>query len=203
MKYTLTKFSIDNDLDFNGIDLSYINIFYCTSDGTEIDLPIIVPFETLFEFIKKEDIKAYMYLEKMRLSIRGYGPKHSKLLELIDSEGFDLIPYVIKLFNEFDEDLFEKQVNLAKEISGLKGQEQIESLVEELDDMVDNDLREYNIKIIDFTNDVDQALHEVTLKHFPEIFEKEKKYIEAYRDALIHNTLNFAKKIGNIINDEL
>jgi|GEM_PF-4566457 len=201
MKYTITNFSIDNELDITGIDLSYIHIFYCTSDGTEIEMPFIVPFEILFEFIKKEDTKAYLYLVKASLSIRGYGPKHSKLLEIIDSEGFDLTPYIIRLFNRFDEDLFDKQVNMIKEISMLQDQEQVENVIEELDDMVDSD-KEYNIKIIDFTNDVDQALHEVTLKYFPEIFEKDSKYIETYREALVDSTLHFAKKIENIINNE-
>jgi len=52
----------------------------------------------------------------------------------------------------------------------------------------------------DFKDDIDQTLHELTLKYYPEIFDMEEKKIEKYRHALITATLNFSSEIDKILN---
>lgn len=67
--------------------------------------------------------------------------------------------------------------------------------------MVD-DMKESNIKMSQFTEEVDQVLHELTLKHFPELFENGNECIEAYRSHLITTTLDFVEGIDEILNEE-
>jgi hypothetical protein len=46
---------------------------------------------------------------------------------------------------------------------------------------------------------LNQALHAITLKYFPDLLEMDKKYIAAYRDNLADLTLSFSEKVAKII----
>lgn len=200
MKHILTRFTIENMLDEVGHDIALINLFYRISNKPEIEKPLVVPFDKLLKFIEQEDVEASKYLHKIRSSIGGYGPKHSKVLDMMNNEGFDLNPYVLGLFNSLKTDMLDQHMQHVKNLS-IQNNEAIQDKFKELEDLVD-DMKESNIKMSQFTEEVDQVLHELTLKHFPELFENGNECIEAYRSHLITTTLDFVEGIDEILNEE-
>lgn len=200
MKHILTRFTIENMLDEVGHDIALINLFYRISNQPEIEKPLVVPFDKLLKFIAQEDLEASRYLHKIRSSIGGYGPKHSKVLDMLNNEGFDLNPYVLGFFNSLSRDMLDQHIQQVENLS-IQKNEAIEDKLEELGDLVD-DMKESNIKMSQFTEEVDQVLHELTLKHFPELFENGNECIEAYRSHLITTTLDFVEGIDEILNNE-
>ena len=200
MKHILTRFTIENMLDEVGHDIALVNLFYRISNQLEIEKPIVVPFDKLLKFIEQEDVEASRYLHRIRSSIGGYGPKHSKVLDMLNNEGFDLNPYVLGFFNTLKTDMLDQHIQQVENLS-IPNNEAIEDKLKELGDLVD-DMKESNIKMSQFTEEVDQVLHELTLKHFPELFENGNECIEAYRNHLITTTLDFVEGIDEILNDE-
>ena len=76
------------------------NNFFKVEDKQEFQIPIIVPFDDLQDFVLQIDENAGKYLKNIRSSIRGYGPKHSKIFKVMQEENFDLEPFIYQYFQK-------------------------------------------------------------------------------------------------------
>jgi len=198
MKHTLTKFTVDHMLNVTGEDISIVNLFYGNENGFEIPIPITIPYDIMLDFIKMKNEEAYNYLKAIRSSISGDGPMHSKVFEIIDEEGFDLGPYALGFFNALGPELVNKH---AKKIEETLPIHNIDDLMASFNAFHEMEA-EYQIKMDEFKEVAEQALHELTLKYFPELFEKGAPYIEAYEELLDLTTLNFMGEIDKLMRDE-
>jgi hypothetical protein len=202
MKQAITRYTINSMMEVTGDDITFIHLFYRIDNEPEMAMPIIVSYESLLDFIQQENNDAHKYLMNIRSSLHGYGPKHSKIFEIMDKEGFDLEPYIFSYFNTIEQDEFDRRTKSAKNLPS-QDNEPLKAALKEIDNFVDKEFRNYNVRLDNFRDNLDQALHETTLKYFPELFEKEAKYIAAYRKNLFYTTLHFMEKIDKIMHDKL
>ena len=69
--------------------------------------------------------------------------------------------------------------------------------------LIDEDFATSNIKMEQFTDALDQTIHELVFKYYPEIFDKTEEHIGAYRKELYYTTTGFVEKIDKIMNDAI
>jgi hypothetical protein len=199
MKAQLTRYTINNMLEETGHDYILIHVFFKTDSRSETTNPIIFSYDDWHRYIKTIDEAAYDYLTKIRSGIHGYGPKHSAVFKVIEAENFDLEPY-IKTYVEGLTDLFiEQHYEWCDRLSNPETVEKAAVAFEKINQLVDEDYKNQNIKTDQFIDEVDQTLHELTFKYFPDLFEKGEKYIEEYRSILSRTTLSFYEAIDKLM----
>ena len=79
-----------------------------------------------------------------------------------------------------------------------EAQQKQQAIIDDISNIVDEDYRLWNIKYEEFLDSIDQTLHELTLKFYPDLFEMGKKYIEDYRDIISRATISFAQAIDKL-----
>lgn len=202
MKAIVTRYTISNMLEETGDDYSHIYIFLKIDDQHELKMPVIISYEDLLSFIDNLDIDAGKYLYKIRNEINGYGPKHSKIFKVIEEEGFDLEPYIHKFIESKDEQFIQQHKEWCDRLNSLPNQQTANIQFEQLKSIINDDFREYNVNFNDYKDALDQAIHETTLKYFPQLFDKSKKHVAAYKSKLIDVTLSFSRDIDKIMHDK-
>lgn len=202
MKAIITTYKIENTLETIGDDFTSIHIFFKIESNQEIRIPFIVSYDKLVESIASYDNDAANYLKKIRSSMHGYGPKHSKVFKVMEEENFDLEPHIYKYVELIDEKYILQHVEWCDRINLLENKKTIETINKELSDVIDENYKNYNIRYVNFQDAIDKALHETTLKYFPELFEKGQKHIAAYKDELINITLKFTSEIDKLTHDK-
>lgn len=199
MNPAITRIVYKNNLDSTGDDFLWIYIFFKVDDSKEFQMPIMFNLDDLFEFIEKQYPEKGKYLKRIRRSIYGYGPKHSKILETIEEEGFDLDQHIQAYFDSHEDDYFEWAIERNNKNSTPKSQEQISEKVEKINDYIEvNNLRAEQIKYVAFQEAIDTALHQATLKYYPDLFEMGEKHEYAYKGVLIDTVLEFVSEIDKI-----
>ena len=198
MNPQLTQYTIKNMLEDTGDDYIFLHVFFKTDTRSETSSPLLVAYVDLQRFIATINEPAYNYLSKIRSNIQGYGPKHSKVFKVIEAENFDLEPYIKKYIASLTDLFVEQHYEWCDRISNPENVEKATEAFEKINQVVSSDYRHDVIKADEFIDEVDQTLHELTLKYFPELFEKEEKYIDAYIDILFRTTMNFYKSIDKL-----
>lgn len=198
MNPQLTQYTIKNMLEDTGDDYIFLHVFFKTEIRSETSSPLLVAYVDLQRFIATINEPAYNYLSKIRSNIQGYGPKHSKVFKVIEAENFDLEPYIKKYIASLTDLFVEQHYEWCDRISNPENVEKATEAFEKINQVVNSDYRNDVIKADEFIDKVDQTLHELTLKYFPELFEKQEKYIDAYRDILFKTTMNFYKSIDKL-----
>lgn len=197
MSIQLTRFEIKSFLYETGEDIIFIEIFFSTSLIRETILPMSIPYEKLNNFIKAVDSKAHHYLLKIRQTIGGYGPKHSQIFEIIESEGFDLKFYVQGFLESLDETVIKQHLDWCK--MSEKNKRQLKDKIESLESLITPSFIENNKNKNLYLEELDQAIHEVNLKYFPAIVEGNTVFIKKYKSLLINTTLLFYEQIDKLI----
>ena len=201
MKPQLTSYKIENLYQDTGIDMALLYIFFKTATQPEIKMPLIIPYNKFKEFIKSVDEPAYNYLTKIRASIQGYGSKDSAVFKIINQENFQLEPLIQTYLNTLNETMIIEHYNFCSKIEIPENHENIQKTFKKLDGLINNDFKNQNIKYNNFIDEVDQVLHEVTLKYFPELFENDPKQLITYRNILSRATLGFSENIKNLVHN--
>jgi hypothetical protein len=203
MKTQLVKYEISNMLHDTGDDMTHFLLFIKTENHTEAIMPLIIPYEYFYSFFKESNPEIFNYLTKIRRSISGYGPKHSKIITILNDEEFDFESHLQNYLNEFDPIHIEKHFANEKLIQQPETQAAAKEVVADFKNFFEDGYKEHNIKISEFTDELDQTIHELTLKYFPELFEMSPEHIEKYRDRLCRTTLGFVEDIDKILNDNI
>ncbi len=196
MNISFSHYSLSNLLDETGDDYTMIEYFFKSNEEV-CKMPIISNYDDLLFFIQKKDPPAYQYLINIRANISGYGPKHSKIFQTIANEGFNIEKYIYAFANEIDRNIIESNVKNNKNLS-TNEIEQAGKAFEKLNALVTPEYINENIKIDQFTDAIDEKLHELTLKFFPEFFDYEPEYLKAYKSLLINTTLSFRRGVDKL-----
>lgn len=202
MKALVTRYTVSNMLKETGDDIVFFHVFFKIDELPELRLPIIIPYTELLYFIDDVDKKVGSYLHHIRNGISGYGPKHSIVFKIMQEETFDIEPYIYQYFDSKDDIFFQQHVEWCERLQTSNNKEAVKESVEKLDAIVNDDYINYNIKFNEYKDALDQVIHETTLKYFPDLFEKSKKHIAAYKSKLIDTTLHFSSDIDKIMHDK-
>jgi hypothetical protein len=201
MKAIATRYKLDSTLDTTGDDFIFIYVFFCTETHPEVYIPMMFTLDQLIDFISSEEQETGAYLKQIRTGLRGYGPKHSKVLEIITEEGFDLTPYIYQMVESKDDEEIEDHLEWCDRLRMPENQQSIKESVEGLDKSLDENMIKSHMTMNNFRDEMDQTLHELTLKYFPALFEMDQKNIEAYKDVLVRITLQFSEDIDKILHN--
>jgi hypothetical protein len=199
MKAIYLNYKIKSFLEDLGEDVSFIDIFFKTKEQEIIAFPISISYDKLKSFIGSVDKPAFDYLTKIRADIHGYGSKHSKIFAVIESEGFDLEKYIIQFITELDETDVDNHIAWCENLLSQKQQQKATEVFEKLSEIVTPQYVQHNLRFDAFKDEVDQMLHELTLKHFPELFEANEEVIDKYRNVLIRTTLSFTSECDKLL----
>ncbi len=204
MKAILTHYSQENFLNVTGDDVVSFKVYFKTEKQPEAKLPYSLMFDDLMDFLKIHNPEVFNYIRKIRSDMHGYGPKHSKILKTLDDEGFDIEQSIREYVANLDATRvgqhYEWSENLAAMADKNPEQNQTKEALKSLDSLLTDDFRSYAIRFDAYKDALDQAIHETTFAHFPELFDKSKKHLAAYRHELVNTTLGFSSEIDKIYN---
>ena len=198
MKTQITKYTIENMLEDTGDDYIILYVFFKTKDRAETTRPYFLPYYILHRYIKTIDEPAYDYLTKIRSNIHGYGPKHSKVFKVIEAENFDLEPYMQSYLEALTDLEIEQHYEWSDRLSNPEIVEKAAAALENIKQVVNDDYKNNNIKSSEFMDELDQTLHELTFKYFPDLFEKGEEHIKSYRNILSRTTMSFYDGIDKL-----
>ena len=199
MKAILSRYEIKNMIEFSGDDITFIDIYYKTAKKPETLMPHSINYDKFHRFIQTVDVEAYNYLFKIRTSIGGYGPKHSKIFEVIDAENFDLKHYIHLFLATLTEDNIKQHYEWCESFTKKSNQEVAGKIRDKLDTLINDDYKNYNLKFAKFKDEVDEKLHELMFNHFPEFFDSGATFLKDYKNILVNTTLSFTEKINNLM----
>jgi hypothetical protein len=203
MKAIVTRYRICNSLESTGDDMIFIHVFFRTDQLPEASMPVIFSLDELFEFISSKSESKGKYLKQIRNNITGYGPKHTRIVEIIEEEEFQLEPYIFLYVEEKKEDYLVSHFEWCKRLNAPENKQILRENNAKLSQLVNEDRVRYQIDFTRFQDEVDQALHLLTLKFFPSLFEMDQKNIEAYKDCLVDATLGFTERIDRILHNNI
>lgn len=201
MKPIYTRFETSNLLEDLGHDVVHFRIYFRTEVLPEVRLGIILPYSELVDFIKQTDYPNYEYLTKIRSSITGYGPKETKVLAIIENEGFDLEPFIRNYLESRDEVFIIQHLEWIERISSTENQKTAKKIIKKIKNGIGENYASRQIKWQNYIDELDQTIHELTFRYYPELFEKGEGKIKYYRSALISATLDFSSKVDKILNE--
>jgi hypothetical protein len=198
MAYQITRWEIKDMLDETGDDFAHFYVFVALNDNSEISIPIIIGLDDVIGHIKPISPAEYNYIQKIRSNMHGYGPKHSKVLAVLQEEGYDFFPY---LQTYITEDMVKRHTEYEKKLQAMP-----ERFVQKASNLFSFDLAEMkaeNLRYTKFLDQLDKTMHELTFSYYPELFEKGDDIIKAYKNHLTRTTLQFAGNIDKLMHGKL
>ncbi|MBP9152325.1 MAG: hypothetical protein KBF73_08590 [Flavobacteriales bacterium] len=144
---------------------------------------VIVSFDYLMRYCQQHRPEIGAYYSSVRRNIKGLGPKHSKMMDIMDEEGFDHLPHIhayiadncdLNLAHQREEELRKNPPN-PKQVS-----KKVQSLESHFPSM-----RESRLRNDAFMDDLMEHLNNEALERFPEIFNSDPELIEEFHDKLI------------------
>jgi hypothetical protein len=170
--------------DFKQLTGDDIIFFNVTLRTASYSLFTTVPFDSVVSYCTVHHPKVGRYYRSVRASVKGLGPKHSVMFNIMDEEGFDHLPYIHACINHFvDLDArHEQEEELRKNPPPAKQlKERVESLEQHFPAM-----RSAAIRNEQFTDNLMDHINNEVVKHYPEIFNADPKLIEEFHGKLIH-----------------
>ncbi|WP_026978775.1 hypothetical protein [Flavobacterium tegetincola] len=199
MKAIYTRYETSNLLENFGEDVVHFQIYFKTDELPEVAIGVLFPYSALIKFVREANPPVYEYLTQIRSSMAGYGPKETKVLAQMEEEGFDLEPLLKEYFYSKDTLFVSQHLEWVERMNAPKAQEQAGVFLEQITDQLGESYASEQIKWDKFIDELDQTIHEVTFRYYPEIFENGPEKIEAYRNALYFVTTSFASRIDKIL----
>lgn len=199
MKFYVTRFTIEDNLQHTGDDCCFLHIFVRTAELDELALPVILSYDELRDFIQEQHPAVGRYLTRIRSGISGYGPKHSKVFATLHEENFDLSPYIAAYIESKDEVFVEQHLQSSNRKLGPEVQKSLKETFEQLAQFVNKDYVAANIGFDEFMDRFDQTVHELCLDSYPKLFDQGDKHIFMYRRLLQRTTLSFCGELDRIL----
>jgi hypothetical protein len=200
MKINYTRYETSDLLEDLGEDVVHLKIYFRMDELPEVNSGILLPFSELVKFIRQTNPSAYDYLTKMRSSITGYGPKETKVLAKIEEEDFDLESFIKNYLESKDEVYISQHLEWIEKLNSTKTLGQAAKILESLTSDGDVNYVSDQIKWNKYRDELDQTIHELTFRYFPELFENGAEKIDAYRNALTLITIDFTNRLDKIVN---
>lgn len=199
MKAIYTRYETSDLLEDLGEDVVHFKIYFRTDELPEVRFGILFPYRELVCFVKETNPFVYEYLTEIRSSVAGYGPKETKVLAKIEEEGFDLEPFIKAYLESKDSVYVAQHLEWIEQMNAPATQRQASKALESITNTVGENYASEQIKWDKYRDELDQTIHELTFRYFPELFEMGEEKIEAYRNALISTTLDFTDKLDAIV----
>ena len=200
MKAIYTRYETSNLLADLGADVVHFQIYFRVNELPEVRIGILFPYTELMKFVRETNPSAYEYLSEIRSSISGYGPKETKVLAKIEEEGFDLEPLLKAYLDSRDALFISQHLEWLERLNIPKNQEEIGVALDNITSDLGDNFASEQIKWDEFIDELDQTVHELTFRYYPELFEKGEEKIKAYRSALVSTTLDFTQRLDEILN---
>ncbi|WP_435525779.1 hypothetical protein [Chryseobacterium indoltheticum] len=185
MMNEITKIEEVSDLQDFGTDLVKFYIFFKKDDGNEVSIPFIVYMWDILKYLKGFKPDAAAYIDKVSMSIRSYGMKDGKILEILHKEEFPIYSFVKEYFNNISSEKINKHIEWSEtEVSS----SYIENF-REFERQMQPNLAESNAHLFLFAEAVDEVVQKEIKRFYPEFFnsidpESYKKYDEILMDKV-------------------
>jgi len=200
MKPIYTRYETSNLLEDLGEDVVHFKIYFRMDESPEVRIGILLSYHELSKFVKETNPSVYEYLSKIRYSMPGYGPKETKVLAKIEEEGFDLEPFIKKYFESKDAVYISQHLEWVERLNVPETQEKAAEILESITSTMDENYASKQIKWDNYVDELDQTIHELTFRYYPELFENGEETINEYRQALSLTTLSFTGTLDKILN---
>ncbi|MBO6186104.1 MAG: hypothetical protein J6O88_15705 [Chryseobacterium sp.] len=166
MMNEITKIEEVSDLQDFGTDLVKFYIFFKKEDGSEVSIPFIVYMWDILKYLKGFKPDAAAYIDKVSMSIRSYGMKDGKILEILHKEEFPIYSFVKEYFNNISSEKINKHIEWSEtEVSP----SYIENF-REFERQMQPNLAESNARLFLFAEAIDEVVQKETKKFYPEFF---------------------------------
>lgn len=179
MKHKIIRIEEISDLQDFGTDMVKFYIFFEKDNGSEVSVPLIVYMWDIKKYLKEFEPAAANYIDKISESIRSYGIKDSKILEILHQEEFPVLSYVEKYFYSFPSEKIKKHI----EWSETKMNPSYIEDLREFERQLQPDLAHNNSRRLLFAEAIDETIQKEIRKFYPDFFgtvnlESYKKYDE-------------------------
>lgn len=188
-----------NNLDDFGEDIVHFHVFVQNKEGKVAKIPWIISFWNLQKFLMRYDCDAAEYILKVSSSIRSYGSRDSKILQILHSEGFPVHDFVEKYMENFSDEDIQKHIdwseNIALNESFLNKKKELDLLIP--------DLRSSNSRRNVFAEAIDESLQREIKKFYPEFFDEiSAESYSKYDDFLMNSVSDLVAKLNDFFDKE-
>ncbi len=162
-------------------------------------VPVLVSFERIVRYCQQQHPEVGKYFTSVRRNVKGFGPKHSKMFDIMTEEGFDLMPHIYNYIKDCCnlEDYHQHELRMQQTMADQKEAKQVESKVKSLEQHMPA-MRNSTIRNIAFKDHVLELLNHEVLERYPEIFNSDPKYITQLQGILINIVLDLGSKIDTL-----
>lgn len=198
-QFTNPPFEIDalhrkNDKEETGMDMESWEVFLLVRGER---LFHFFQFDQLTKWTKEARPEIYNYIRSVRSGISGFGPKHSKMFQHFDDEGFDFKP-LIKEYLEQTVDI-ETVYEWNQRIRQATPPQQ-ERLQEGVDDLSSHfpAMKASTNKWEEYADSLMEYATRRAVEIYPEITESDAEHIRALHDRLVRGVHQLADEISKL-----
>lgn len=161
--------------------------FDVTVKTDSYSLWVPVQFNSVVTYCQHHHPEIGAYYRSVRNNVKGLGPKHSKMFEIMDEEDFDHVPYIHAYINDtydLDEGYARHQKAMASANDAKRVVEQATEKSAALESHFPS-LRKSALRTEAFMDNLMEYLNNEALARYPEVFNAEPELIEAFHGKLI------------------
>lgn len=194
MMKKVTRIEEVSDLEDFGTDLVKFYIFFEKDDGNEVSIPFIVYMWDILKYLKGFKPDAAAYIDKVSMSIRSYGMKDGKILEILHKEEFPIYSFVKEYFNNISSEKINKHI----EWSETKVSPSYIEDFREFERQMQPNLAESNARLFLFAEAVDEVVQKETKKFYPEFFDSiNPESYTKYDEILMEKVQELVSELDN------
>lgn len=158
-----------------------------------------VSFDVVVAYCQQQHPEVGEYFRSVRRNVKGFGPKHSKMFEIMDEEGFDLLLHIYNYIKDCCdlEKYHEHELNMKQTMADQHLAKKLETKVAALEQGMPA-MRSSAIRNTAFKDDVLELLNNEVLERYPEIVNSDPKYIKELHGILVDAVLNLGSKIDTL-----
>ena len=158
-----------------------------------------VHFDNVVAYCQKRHPEVGAYFRSVRRNVKGFGPKHSKMFEIMTEESFDLQPHIYNYIKDCCdlEKHHQHEQRMKQAMADHKQATKLDAKVAGLEQHLPN-MRRSNIRNTAFMDHVLELLNNEVLQRYPEIVNSHPKYITELEGILTDAVLSLGSKIDTL-----
>ncbi|TNF24253.1 MAG: hypothetical protein EP314_08185 [Bacteroidetes bacterium] len=162
-------------------------------------VPVYVTFEMVMGYCQQQHPEVGEYFRSVRRNVKGFGPKHSEMFDIMTEEGFDLLPHIYNCIKDcFDlEKYHQHDVRLEQALTDRQTSERMEARSAALEENMKG-MRESTLRNTAFKDCILELLNNEVLERYPEIVNSDPKYIKELQGILVDAVLDLGSKIDTL-----
>jgi hypothetical protein len=162
-------------------------------------VPVNVHFDSVMSYCQLQHPEVGKYFTSVRRNVKGFGPKHSKMFEIMTEEGFDLQPHIYNYIKDCCnlEEYHQHDLRMKQSMADHEGAKQLNARVASLEKGMPA-MRSSTLRNTAFKDHLLELLNNEVLERYPEIVNSDPKYISELEDILIGIVLDLGSKIDSL-----